>query len=43
MQEGWANLAGLTGARTVLRQRKEVAVPRKRGGRAGDHDKISEN
>ena len=43
MREGWANLAGLTGARTVLRQRIEVAALRKRGGRAGDHDKVSEN
>ncbi|KAL9033191.1 MAG: hypothetical protein Q9214_007631, partial [Letrouitia sp. 1 TL-2023] len=39
MQEGVANLAVLTGARTVLRQRIEVSIPRKRGGRAGDHDK----
>ncbi|KAI4210297.1 MAG: hypothetical protein LQ351_006821 [Letrouitia transgressa] len=39
MQEGIANLAVLTGARTVLRQRIEVSIPRKRGGRAGDHDK----
>lgn len=42
MQEGLANVAVLTGARTVLRQRVEVAVPRKRGGRAGDHDKVSQ-
>ena len=41
MQEGLANLAILTGARTVLRQRVEVAIPRKRGGGAGDHDKVS--
>ncbi len=34
MQEGLANLAVLTGARTVLRQRVEVSIPRKRGGRA---------
>ena len=40
MQEGLANLAVLTGARTVLRQRVEVAVPRKRGGGAGDHDQV---
>lgn len=40
MQEGLANLALLTGARTVLRQRVEVSIPRKRGGRAGDHDKV---
>lgn len=41
MQEGLANLAVLTGARTVLRQRVEVAVPKKRGGGAGDHDQVS--
>lgn len=41
MQEGLANVAVLTGARTVLRQRVEVGVPRKRGGRAGDHDKVA--
>lgn len=40
MQEGLANIAVLTGARTVLRQRVEVSIPRKRGGRAGDHDKV---
>ncbi|KAL9016115.1 MAG: hypothetical protein Q9185_006526 [Variospora sp. 1 TL-2023] len=40
MQEGLANLAVLTGARTVLRQRVEVSIPRKRGGRASDHDKV---
>lgn len=42
MQEGLANVAVLTGARTVLRQRVEVTVPRKRGGRSSDHDKVSE-
>lgn len=41
MQEGMANLAVLTGSRTVLRQRVEVSVPKKRGGGAGDHDKVS--
>lgn len=41
MQEGLANVAVLTGARTVLRQRVEVPVPRKRAGRAGEHDKVS--
>ena len=40
MQEGMANIAVLTGARTVLRQRVEVSIPRKRGGRASDHDKV---
>ncbi|MCJ1470883.1 Translation factor pelota [Pseudocyphellaria aurata] len=39
MQEGLANVAVLTGARTVLRQRVEMSIPRKRGGRASDHDK----
>ncbi|MCJ1485011.1 Translation factor pelota [Schaereria dolodes] len=39
MQEGLANVALLTGERTVLRQRVEIAVPRKRGGREGGHDK----
>jgi len=42
MQEGLANLAVLTGSRTVLRQRVEVGVPRKRGmGTQGGHDKVS--
>jgi protein pelota len=40
MQEGLANLAVLTGARTVLKQRVEVTVPRKRGGGAGNHDQV---
>lgn len=40
MQEGMAHLAVLTGTRTVLRQKVEVPVPKKRGvGRQGDHDK----
>ena len=42
MQEGLANVALLTGERTVLRQRVEIAVPRKRGGREGGHDKVSQ-
>lgn len=41
MHEGMANLALLTGSRTVLRQKIEVPVPKKRGGGAGDHDKVS--
>ena len=41
MQEGLAHLAVLTGNRTVLRQKVEMAVPKKRGtGRQGDHDKV---
>lgn len=40
MEEGLANICVLTGSRTVLRQRVEGKVPRKRGGLAqGDHDK----
>ena len=39
MQEGLANIAVLTGERTVLRQRVEVGVPRKRVGGSG-HDKV---
>ncbi|KAL8825782.1 MAG: hypothetical protein Q9191_004203 [Dirinaria sp. TL-2023a] len=40
MEEGIANLCVLTGSRTVLRQRVEGKVPRKRGGLAqGEHDK----
>lgn len=40
LEEGLANLCVLTGSRTVLRQRIEGKVPRKRGGLAqGDHDK----
>lgn len=42
MQEGLAHLAVLTGHRTVLRQKVEMGVPKKRGtGRQGDHDKVS--
>ena len=40
MQEGLANIAVLTGERTVLRQRVEVGIPRKRVGGSG-HDKVS--
>ena len=39
MQEGLANIAVLTGERTVLRQRVEVGIPRKRVG-GGGHDKV---
>lgn len=41
MQEGLANLAVLTGQRTVHRQKVEMAVPKKRGmGKQSDHDKV---
>lgn len=40
MQEGLANIAVLTGQRTVHRQKIEVGVPKKRGvGKQADHDK----
>lgn len=40
MEEGLAHLCVLTGSRTVLRQKVEAKVPRKRGGLAqADHDK----
>ena len=41
MQEGLANLAVLTGARTVHRNRIEMSVSRKRGS-IGDHNKTME-
>ncbi|KFY45229.1 hypothetical protein V494_01066, partial [Pseudogymnoascus sp. VKM F-4513 (FW-928)] len=39
MQEGLANICLITEHQTILRQRVEVAIPKKRAGRAGDHDK----
>ena len=41
MQEGMANICFITQFQTVLRQRVEVSVPRKRAGvgRSADHDK----
>ena len=43
MQEGLANIAVLTGQRTVHRQKIEMVVPKKRGtGRQADHDKALE-
>lgn len=41
MQEGLANICFLTSHQTVLRQKVEVSVPRKRtgAGRSADHDK----
>ena len=38
--EGTAAVVVLTGERTVLRQRVEVGVPRKRGGGNSGHDKV---
>jgi protein pelota len=39
MQEGLANICLITEHQTLLKQRVETAIPRKRAGRAGDHDK----
>lgn len=38
MQEGLANICLITEYQTVLKQRVEVAIPKKRSGKAGDHD-----
>ncbi|KAI9804815.1 MAG: hypothetical protein M1825_001183 [Sarcosagium campestre] len=39
MQEGLANICAITEHQTILRQRVELSVPRKRQGRPMDHDK----
>jgi protein pelota len=39
MQEGLANICFLTQYQTVLKQKVETNIPRKRAGRAADHDK----
>ncbi|KZF24499.1 hypothetical protein L228DRAFT_245445 [Xylona heveae TC161] len=39
MQEGLANICLITEHQTILRQRIESNIPRKRQGRSGDHDK----
>ncbi|KAI9712995.1 MAG: hypothetical protein M1812_006743 [Candelaria pacifica] len=39
MQEGFANVCLITENQTILRQRVEVGIPRKRQGRTGDYDK----
>ena len=39
MQEGLANICLITEHQTVLKQRVETSIPRKRAGRASDHDK----
>lgn len=39
MQEGMANIAFITATQTILKQRIEVSIPRKRAGRTVDHDK----
>jgi protein pelota len=41
MQEGLANICVITEHQTVLKQRVEVGIPRKRTGKASDHDKVS--
>ena len=39
MQEGLANICLITEHQTVLKQRVETGIPRKRSGKASDHDK----
>ena len=39
MQEGLANIAFITATQTILKQRVETNIPRKRSGRSADHDK----
>lgn len=39
MQEGLANICLITEHQTILKQRVETGVPKKRAGRSGDHDK----
>lgn len=43
MQEGMANICLITEHQTILKQRVEVGIPRKRNGMAGDHDKGLQN
>jgi protein pelota len=38
MQEGLANICFVTSYQTILKQRVEATIPRKRAGRASDHD-----
>jgi protein pelota len=39
MQEGMANICLITEHQTVLKQRVETGIPKKRSGRSADHDK----
>jgi protein pelota len=39
MQEGLANICLITEHQTILKQRVETGIPKKRSGKAGDHDK----
>lgn len=39
MQEGIANICLITENQTILKQRVEVTIPKKRQGRSADHDK----
>jgi protein pelota len=43
MQEGLANICLITEHQTILRQRVEAAIPRKRVGKASDHDKVQKS
>jgi protein pelota len=39
MQEGFANICLITEYQTILKQRVESGIPKKRSGKASDHDK----
>ncbi|CZR51921.1 related to cell-cycle protein PELOTA [Phialocephala subalpina] len=39
MQEGMANICLITEHQTILKQRVETGIPKKRSGRSADHDK----
>lgn len=42
MQEGLANVCLVTGAMTLVRAKIEVAIPRKRKGNPGQHEKVQD-
>lgn len=41
MQEGLAHICFITQFRTILKQKVEMSIPRKRAG-GGDHDKVAD-
>lgn len=40
MQEGLAHICFITQFQTILKQKVEMSIPRKRQGGGGDHDKV---
>jgi protein pelota len=42
MQEGLANICFIGQFQTILKQRVETSIPKKRQGGGGDHDKVRE-